>query len=444
MIIVNSVVKQLFFVIWTEKCAMKEDFLHYLWKYQLLDISQIETTQHESLVVISPGIHNHDAGPDFSNARIQIENQTWVGTVEIHLKSSDWYWHQHENDPKYDTVILHVVWDHDVEVFMKNEQTLPTLELKGLVPPNLLEKYQSLSQSSQHWIPCEQQIHLVNDFVRNHWLERLYIERLERKSILIQSLLKQTYNDWDAVLFVLLAKNFGLNKNGEAFFRLANSIPFSVLRKESHDTEKLNALFFGQAGFLEETIQESYFLELKKEYEYLKYKYNLKPLQKQQFHFFRMRPSNFPTIRMAQLAALYTRSQSLFSQLIEARSVEGIYALFDVSLNLFWRTHYTFSKTSKMTPKKLTKSFIDLLIINTIIPLKFTYERVLGTLDEQNLISLLQSLKPEKNTITSKFEELNIPVENAFDSQALLELKNNYCIPKRCLECAIGNVLLKT
>jgi len=423
---------------------MKEDFLHYLWKYQLFDISQIETTQHESLIVISPGIQNQDAGPDFSNARIQIENQTWVGTIEIHLKSSDWYWHQHENDVNYDTVILHVVWDHDVEVFMKNEEALPTLELKELVAPDLLEKYQKLSQNSLNWIPCEQQIHLVNDFIWNHWLERLYIERLERKSILIQSLLKQTHNDWDAVLFVLLAKNFGLNKNGEAFFQLANSIPFSVLRKESHDTEKLNALFFGQAGFLEETLQESYFLELKKEYEFLKHKYDLKSLSKQQFHFFRMRPSNFPTIRMAQLAVLYARSQSLFSQLIEVQSVEGIYALFDVSLNLFWRTHYTFSKASKMTPKKLTKSFIDLLIINTIIPLKFAYKRVLGTLDEQNLISLLQSLKPEKNTITSKFEELNIPVENAFDSQVLLELKNNYCTPKRCLECSIGNALLKT
>jgi hypothetical protein len=422
---------------------MKEDFLHYLWKYQLLDISQIQTTQRESLAVISPGLHNQDAGPDFSNARIQINDQTWVGTVEIHLKSSDWYWHQHENDPKYDTVILHVVWDHDVEVFMKNEKVLPTLELKDLVSADLLEKYQNLSQSSVLWIPCEQQIHRVDDFVRNHWMERLYIERLERKSLLIQTLLKQTHNDWDAVLFVLLAKNFGLNKNGEAFFQLAKSIPFSVLRKESHDAEKLNALFFGQAGFLEETLQESYFLELKKEYQYLKRKYHLKPLSKQQFHFFRMRPSNFPTIRMAQLAALYTRSQSLFAQLMKAQSVEAMYALFDVSLNFFWRTHYTFAKASKMTHKKLTTSFIDLLIINTILPLKFAYQRVLGNADEHGLISLLESLKPEKNAIISKFEELKIPVQNAFDSQALLELKNNYCAPKRCLECAIGNQLLK-
>ena len=423
---------------------MKEDFLHYLWKYQLLDISQMETTQQESLVVISPGMHNHDAGPDFSNARIQIENQTWIGTIEIHLNCSDWYWHQHENDLNYDTVILHVVWDDDVEVFMKNEKALPTLELKHLVSPDLLENYQKLSRSSLHWIPCEQQIHRVDGFIRNNWLERLYIQRLERKSLLIQTLLKQTQNDWDAVLFVLLAKNFGLNKNGDAFFELAKSIPFSVLRKESYDAEKLNALFFGQAGFLEETLEESYFLELKKEYEYLKHKYHLKPLSKQQFHFFRMRPSNFPTIRIAQLAVLYARSQSLFSQLMNVQSTEGVYELFDASLNFFWRTHYTFSKVSKMTPKKLTTSFIDLLIINTIVPLKFAYQRVLGKFDEQGLIALVQSIKPEKNAIITKFEELKIPVKNAFDSQALLELKNNYCAPKRCLECAIGNALLKS
>jgi hypothetical protein len=423
---------------------MKEDFLHYVWKYQLLDISQIQTIQHELLTVISPGMHNHDSGPDFLNARIQIEDQTWIGTVEIHLKSSDWYWHQHENDPNYDSVILHVVWDHDVEVFMKNEQALPTLELKHFVNADLLAKYQKLSQNPVHWIPCEQQMNQVDDFVRRNWLERLYIERLERKSIWIQSLLQQTKNDWDAVLFLLLAKNFGLNKNGDAFFQLAKSIPFSILRKEAYDAEKLNALFFGQAGFLEEIVQEPYTMELKKEYEYLKHKYALQSLTKQQFHFFRMRPSNFPTIRIAQLAALYSRSQSLFSQLMEARSSEVIYGLFGISLNDFWKTHYTFSKASKKSQKKLTTAFVDLLIINTIVPLQFAYQRMIGKHNEEAMLSLLASLKPEKNAIISKFEALNIPVENAFDSQALLELKNNYCAPKRCLECAIGNALLKT
>jgi hypothetical protein len=422
---------------------MKEDFLHYLWKYQLFDISRLQTTQQESLVVMYPGIHNHDTGPDFSNARIQIEDQTWVGTVEIHLKSSDWYWHQHENDPNYDAVILHVVWDHDVEVFMKNDVALPTLELKHFVGEELLDKYHALSQNRRYWIPCEPQIHQVEELVRNHWLERLYVERLERKSLLIQSLLQESHNDWDAVLFVLLAKNFGLNKNGDAFFQLAKSIPFSVLRKVSHDVEKLNALFFGQAGFLDETLQDSYVLELKKEYEYLKYKYRLKPLHKQQFHFFRMRPSNFPTIRIAQLVALYASSQSLFSRLMKVQSAEAIYKLFDVSLHDFWKTHYTFSKASKATRKSISKSFVDLLMINTIVPLKFAYQRVQGKQEEQELISLLESLKPEKNAIISKFEELKIPVKNAFDTQALLELKNNYCTPKRCLECAIGVHILK-
>lgn len=423
---------------------MKEDFLHYLWKYQLLDIVQLQTTKQESVTIVFPGTHNYDAGPDFLNARIEIENQTWVGTVEIHLKSSDWYWHQHENDPNYDAVILHVVWDHDVEVFMKNEQTIPTLELKHFVSDHLLETYRKLAQTPMQWIPCEQQIHSVDTFIRKNWLERLYVERLERKSVLIQAQLKQTQNNWDAVLFWLLAKNFGLNKNGDAFFQLAKSIPFSVLRRESYNAERLNALLFGQAGFLEERIEDAYFITLKKEYDFLRIKYNLQPMAKQQFHFFRMRPSNFPTIRMAQLAALFSQSHQLFLTLMKAKSAEAIYGLFDISLNGFWKSHYTFAKESKKSNKKLTKSFIDLLMINTIVPLQFAYQKVLGQSDEHQLISLLESLKPEKNTIISKFEALQIPVENAFDSQALLELKNNYCTPKRCLECAIGNELLKT
>ena len=228
---------------------MKEEFLHYLWKYQLLNVSQLFTTKEESVLVVSPGIHNHDAGPDFLNARLQVDDQTWIGNVEIHLKSSDWYWHQHENDPNYDAVILHVVWDHDVEVFMKNEQTLPTIELKHFVSEVLLANYKKLSKISVRWIPCEQQIQTIDSFVLENWMERLYVERLERKSLFIQSLLKETQNDWDAVLFLLLAKNFGLNKNGDAFFQLAKSIPFSIVRKESFELERLNALLFGQAGF---------------------------------------------------------------------------------------------------------------------------------------------------------------------------------------------------
>ncbi len=422
---------------------MKEEFLHYVWKYQLLDFSALRTTQKEALSIISSGMHNHDVGPDFLNAQVRITDQLWVGNVEIHLKSSDWYWHQHEIDENYDAVILHVVWDHDVEVFMKNNVPIPTVELKGIVQKDVYQNYQRLTKTSTHHIPCEQQIASVTSFVIRNWTERLYIERLERKAVFIQSLLQQAKNDWDAVLFLLLAKNFGLNKNGDAFFQLAGSIPYSIVRKVRHDQDELNALLFGQAGFLEDDFETDYPKKLKKEYCYLQKKFDLHSMNPKQFHFFRMRPSNFPTIRLAQFGALYHRSSQLFTKIMGCRSAEQMYQLFDIKLNAFWKTHYTFSKTSKKSHKKLSKSFVDLLIINTIVPLKFCYQQAMNQTNSEQLIAFLESLQPEKNSAISIFETLGLETQNAFQSQALLELKTQYCIQKRCLECAIGNEILK-
>lgn len=422
---------------------MKEDFLHYLWKYQLFDVSTIQTINDQFLSIITPGIHNYDSGPDFLNARIHLEEQLWVGNIEIHVKSSDWYSHQHENDENYDAVILHVVWHHDVEVYMKNNKPLPTLELKNFVNESILKNYQKLDGRRTKWIPCETQIDQVDSFVMDNWLERLYIERLENKSITVQRLLKKTDNDWEAVLFQLLAKNFGLNKNGEAFLDLARSIPFSIVRKESYEAEKLYALFFGQAGFLEEKTEGLYHQRLREEYLYLKHKYQLKPISKKLFQFFRMRPSNFPTIRIAQLSALYAKSRNLFTDLMESDKPEDFYQLFEIEVNDFWKTHYTFTKESKKASKKLTSSFVDLLIINTIVPLKFAYLKFIDDLDEEELITLLKRVQPEKNGIVEKFKEVGIEAQDAFKTQALLELKNNYCAKKRCLQCAIGNHLIK-
>ncbi len=286
---------------------MNEDFLHYLWKYQLFDISKLRTTKDEPVFVIQTGIHNRNSGPDFLNAKIEIGNYTsissvpaWFGNIEIHLKSSDWYAHQHEKDANYDAVILHVVWEHDEDVFIKSNVAIPTLELKNIVPSSLLEKYRKLYQKPVKWIPCESELQYVDTFFVNHWLERLYIQRLERKSHQIQQLLSDSNNDWEAVLFQLLVKNFGLKVNGETFLKLSKSIPFSMIRKERNDVKKLSALLFGQAGFLNGSIEDSYHIELKKEYEYLRHKYQLTPLNKNEFLFFRMRPSNFPTIRISQ------------------------------------------------------------------------------------------------------------------------------------------------
>ena len=422
---------------------MKEDFLHYLWKYQLFDISKLSTIQSEKISIFKTGIHNFDTGPDFLNAKIVIAGQLWFGNVEIHLKSSDWYVHNHEEDKNYDATILHVVWEYDVEVFVKDNIAVPTLELKNIVDKQILKNYKKLTSGKVSWIPCENQLKEIKPFTKQNWLERLYIERLENKSKLIHQLLKNSNNDWEQVLFILIAKNFGLKKNSEAFLLMSQSIPFTILRKEKSNQLKLEALLFGQSGMLKNTIEDSYYMNLRNEYKYLKHKYQLTEIGEKQFQFFRMRPHNFPTIRIAQLAALYRKQENLFSKLMNADSIESIYDIFQIKINDFWKNHYTFSKESKKSNKKLTRSFIDLLIVNTIIPLKFSYQKSLNTLNEEELFNLMKALKPEKNTIISKFSEFKMKAINAFESQALLELKNNYCAKKRCLQCAIGNQILK-
>lgn len=421
---------------------MKEDFLHYVWRYKLIASAEIQTTNKEEIVIVNPGIYNTNSGPDFLNAQLKINKQLWVGNVEIHLNSSDWYLHKHEEDTNYDAVILHVVWQHDAEVFMKDNSPIPTLELKGLIDNNLLKSYQNLFFKQQRWIACENQIKEVDEFTVNNWLERLYFERLERKSSFIEELLQKSNSNYEAVLFQLISKNFGLKTNADAFLNLATSLDFSVVRKESFNAKSLEALLFGQAGFLEEVSEENYKNELQKEYKYLQHKYNLLAIANG-FQFFRMRPNNFPTIRIAQLVSLFNKHQNLFSKLIAVTKIEDFYSLLSVEVNDFWKTHYTFETTSKKSAKKLTNSFIDLLLINTIIPLKFQYLKSRGEVDEEDFLQLIQQLKPERNTIISKFSDLKITAKNAFESQALLELKNNYCAPKQCLQCAIGRTILK-
>lgn len=422
---------------------MNEEFLHYVWQYQLLSIKNLQTTNKESLVVVKPGTHNLNSGPDFLNSEIIIENQYWVGNVEIHLHASDWYQHHHETDKNYDATILHVVWFNDVAIFMKNNLPIPVLVLQDCILSSALNNYQNLFTTESRWILCEKEINNIDSFILNNWKERLFFERLERKSNEINTLLMRETHNFEAVLFQLLAKNFGLKINQEAFLRLAQSIDFSIIQKVSFNQHQFSALLFGQAGFLEQSIEDEYYLTLKKEYNYLKHKYQLEPISSNLFSFFRMRPNNFPTIRIAQLVSLYNVQQNLFSKIMEIDTVEDFYTTFSTSVPLFWKTHYSFESNSKLSSKKLTKSFIDLLIINTIIPLKFLYQKSKGAVDEDFFLTLLQKIKPEKNNIISKFSALNMVAKNAFDTQALLELKNNYCTPKRCLACAIGLKVLE-
>ena len=422
---------------------MKEEFLYYLWQYKLFSKRDLCTTENQKITILKSGIHNKNSGPDFLNSQVNIGNQLWAGNVEMHIKSSDWYLHKHEEDVNFDAVILHVVWEHDSVVFTKNNKPLPTLVLKNFADEKLLLNYKNFIDRKQNWILCENQIKNTDTFLIDNWLERLYFERLEQKAIFIKELLQQTNYDFEAVLFQLIAKNFGLKVNGDSFLQLAKSIDFSIVRKVCYDEQKLTALFFGQASFLEKEPEVSYYRQLKKEYEYLKHKYNLEPIANEQFQFFRMRPHNFPTIRIAQLASLFFTHQNLFSKLMSINKKEEFYKLFSFAIQDFWTTHFTFESVSKKSQKKISKSFIDLLLINTIIPLKFVFLKSRGEVEEEEIMQLIRQISPEKNSIISNFSDLKIRSKTALESQALLELKNAYCAKKRCLECAIGNNLLR-
>jgi len=285
---------------------MREDYLHYLWKYQKLDHRALKTADGSTVQVISPGAHNFLSGPDFFNSRLLIGDQEWAGNLEIHLRSSDWYMHGHENDPAYDNVILHVVWEHDVEVYRKDNSPLPTVEIKNLVLPEAVRSYDELcSKSSNRWINCENDLQDVEDLIMQNWLERLYLERLEQKTTLINTFLEKSAGDWEVVLFRMLAKNFGLNINGESFLSIAASIPFAVVRKTRGKLIQLEALLLGQGGFLEKQCEEPYFHQLKEEYIYLKHKFGLSREGILPVKYFRLRPDNFPEIRLVQLAAVY-------------------------------------------------------------------------------------------------------------------------------------------
>ncbi|MGH2665692.1 DUF2851 family protein [Flavobacterium sp.] len=426
---------------------MKEDFLHYVWLYKKfnfspLNSSELKTAQGESLQIHHTGNYLQQSGPDFFNAQVSIENQKWAGNIEIHSKSSDWYVHHHEFDSGYDNVILHVVWEKDSAVFRKDNSEIPVLELKNYVSQDLICQYQKL-KTSKSWIFCENEMKSIPRFVIKNWMDRLFFDRLERKSLPIESLLSESHNDWEAVFFCFLSKNFGLNTNGESFFKIAQSIPFSALRNEAFEIENIEALFFGRANLLDSHKEDGYYKELQSRWKYLQHKYLLDLADIEPLQFFQHRPDNFPTVRLSQLANLYHLHQNLFSKIIRTRSINGLYDIFSVSVSSYWRTHYQFDKQSLEKIKSLSKSFVDLLIINTIVPFQFAYDKSRGKESADDIIFLLEQVSAEKNTITAMFGNIGIHAENAFESQALLQLKKEYCTKSKCLQCSIGLELLK-
>ena len=421
---------------------MQEDFLHYVWQHKKLNLKSLKTTAQEPIRLKAVGLPNVNSGPDFFNAQLSIGTQLWEGNVEIHVKSSDWYVHHHETDAFYDNVILHVVWEHDMEIYRKDNTPIPTLELKNYVLPHTYKNYNALLNQKQSWIPCELTIKDVDEFTVNHWLERLYLERLEGKYKAIETQLLESKHNWEAVLFWQLAKNFGLKVNGEAFLSIAKSMEFSVIRKSQFDLRQLEALCFGQAGLLKTEAQDPYISRLKSSYKFLKNKFSLSTVGVLPVQFFRLRPPNFPTLRLAQLAALYSRSLNLFSSIIEAQSLDQIHTIFEGATSKFWDTHYTFEKTSKSTPKKMTKAFINLLVINTIVPIKFAYNKFNRHANQDDILEIMRKIPMEHNSIIHKFHSLHNFGKTALDSQALIQLKQQYCSKNKCLQCAIGSALL--
>lgn len=422
---------------------MKEAFLHYLWKYKLLKPEALCTTEGEELIIEKSGEHNFDSGPDFFNARIKIGTNLWVGNVEVHINSSDWLKHKHQFDKAYDNVILHVVLKEDAPVFRANGERIPTLVLSGAYDEKLYDTYQAL-MDSKFWVPCQNHLNDIDSFVMNTWLQRMLVERLERKSLEIIQLLEQSNSNWQEVFYVFIARNFGFNINAVPFEQLAKSISLKYLAKHKDNLMQLEALLFGQAGFLEQEFIDEYPQNLKKEYGFLKHKYNLRPIESHLWKFLRLRPVNFPTIRLAQLASLVYASNALFSTILECKEPEQIYKMFDVEPSEYWKNHYKFDVASKSVSKRFGKSSIDILIINTIVPFLFVYGKLKVEEKFQEIaLSLLEKIKGESNSITENWNKSGVTIDSAFSTQALIQLKKYYCNEKKCLNCALGNHILK-
>ncbi len=422
---------------------MNEHFLQYLWKNKLIKTHNIRTHQGVFLQILDFGIQNHDAGPDFVNSIIEMDGIKWAGNVEIHVKASDWYKHNHHKDNNYKNIIMHVVFENDLNEKDTALSQIPVLEIKNLFDKKLFYKYRDFLLS-RNWIPCESDIGKVENILIISWLNRLLAERLERKSQEINHYYKFFNNDWLETLYFFLCKNFGFKKNSVGFEMLAKSLPYKTLAKHSDQITQIEALLYGQSGLLKETFSDTYPKNLFNEYNFLRKKYNIKPINSSLWKFSRLRPPNFPTIRLSQLAQVIHLSGNLWDQMISNGDPGSIKKILFVNATDYWNNHYTFEKESPGMPKNLGESCIENILINTIAPVMFVYGKNTHRPEMcEKAFGLLSELKPEGNSIIRNWKTIGIKPVNAADSQALIELKKNYCTPKKCLECVIGSALLK-
>ncbi len=414
-------------------------FLHYLWKFRL--VSNLSTITGEPIEVIHPGMNNADAGPDFFNAKIKIGNTLWAGNVEIHLRTSDFKKHGHQHDKNYSNLILHVVYENDVE----NENSVPVTELKGKFSLSLLNNYLQLTDSKES-IPCFSQIKYVKPLSISTWLERMLAERLEEKTEVIRKLLNENKNNWEETFYRLLAINFGFKLNALPFEMLARLTPLKVLARHKNNLLQLEAVLFGQAGLLPEKPKDDFHASLLREYHLIKNKFNLKPMDGSIWKFAKTRPSNFPTIRISQFAALIYQSSHLFSKIIETSDAKKLITYLGCEASFYWKEHFHFGKRSKSVSKKnLGRSGIENILINTVAPMLFLYGRERNEERfKDRAVSLLQFLPSEKNHVITQWNNCGVKSANAADSQALLQLKKYYCSKLKCLSCSIGNSILNS
>lgn len=422
---------------------MNEDFLHYIWKFGLFDLTNLKTTVGDDVTIVQRGSHNRNAGPDFFNARVKIGNTLWAGNVEIHTRSSDWHKHKHTTDEAYKNIILHVVFDDDKPLHNEQNQPVATLVLKGRIDLKFYNTYKTFTDS-KGWIPCESSLSRVDPFIVESWLERLAIERLERKSTAVLDLLAANKGSWQETFYQLVAANFGFKVNAEPFGLLARSIPETFLARQKNSDIQIEAMLFGVAGLLENEFVDEYPNKLKTEFKFLKTKYNLSTLPGHIWKFSRLRPDNFPTVRIAQFAALIINSNGLFAKMLDTKRTAALKGFFDVKASAYWDSHYVFDKPSAEKPKHLGEASVNNIIINSIVPALFAYgidrnERY----SKERALNLLAKTEPESNAIVKGWIGLNVAMNSAQQTQAGLELKNLYCDEKKCLLCSIGTHLLK-
>lgn len=425
-----------------------EYLLHYVWQHFSNRGQSFQTDKKEVVEVIDPGIHNIlHSGPDFFNAKLKIDGLLWAGNVEIHEHSSDWYRHHHEQDDSYNNVVLHVVSEIDCEVFTHDKKCIPQLVMK--VPSSLLENYRELL-AEEVYPPCYRIIPHLNKLVIHSWLSRLTVERLEEKMDRISNYLQRTNNDWERTFFVTLARNFGFGTNAQVFEQWAFSFLPKIVDRHRDNIFQVEAFFMGQAGLLSEEMvsqeyRDEYYNRLCNEYEFLRKKYNLQPIDMHLWKFGRLRPQNFPYVRLSQFTHIYCEGNINFSHLLECKDVKSLIPLFHAAVTPYWRTHYTFGEEGRESSKILQRDSINLLIINTVVPLLFVYGKKIKDQDfVERSLSFLEQLPVERNYIIRCWERAKLPIHHAADSQALIQLRQHYCERKDCLRCRFGTEYLRS